>query len=241
MISDKIRYIAALCGCFLLLATVFVAPTSAAGLIGTDLDPIDGPITLDPNFSFGGDTTTASDSVSSIAVGVDMFGSLFGGDGSAVDTYVYTYDVAALGDNLPLAAGTALNDDGGFASGIAAGASETYNVYATWPITNNVSGGDTTYTLEDDMGGTLFTFSLDQNTINGFVDPNGATFAGGEWVLLGTADLDGSKTYTLTQESGAATFVSMRAAGVLFDVVPEPCSLALLGLCGMALLPLRRQ
>jgi hypothetical protein len=251
MITHALRRTLETGGCFLLLATFFVATGSAAALIGTDLDPVDGPITLDPNFSFGGDTTSASDSISSIAVGVDGFGSLFGGDGSLVDTYVYTYDVDALGDNLPLAGGTVLNDDGpvmgidgggrGIASGIPAGGSGDYRVYATWPITNNVSGGDTTYTLSG-PGGDLLTVSLDQNTINGFVDPDdGLTYAGGEWVLLGTAALDATQTYTLTQESGSATFVSMRAAGILFDPVPEPGSVVLLGICGALLAGWRRR
>ena len=242
MISDRILHAAMIIGCMFLAATLFAVPSFAAGLIATDLDPVDGPITLDPNFSFGGDTTTASDSIASAAVGVSGFGSLFGGNGDLLlDTYLYTYDVDALGDNLPLASGTALNDDGDSASGIPAGASGMYRVYATWPITNNVSGGATTYTLSD-LGGDLFSISLDQNTINGFVDPtNGQTFAGGEWVLLGTAALDATQTYTLTQESGSNTFVSMRAAGILFDPVPEPSSMALLSLSGLAMLLLRRR
>jgi hypothetical protein len=214
----------------------------AAVVIGSDIDPVDGPITLDANFSFGGDTTVASDSIPSAAVGTDGFGSLFGGNGTAVDTYVYTYDVDVLADNLALAAGTALNDDGDASTGLAAGGTGTYNIYATWPITNTVSGGNTTYTLTDDMGSTLFSVSIDQNTINGFVDPaNGQTFAGGEWVPLSSATLDATKTYTLTQESGAATFVSMRSAGILFEPVPEPSSILLFAMCAVYGVCLRRR
>jgi hypothetical protein len=91
------------------------------------------------------------------------------------------------------------------------------------------------------MGATLFNVSLDQNTINGFVNMAGDFVAGDEWIPLGTVMLDNSKTYTMTQESGAATFVSMRSAGVLFDFVPEPNSFSLLSLCGLAFVSLRRR
>ena len=44
-------------------------------------DIVDGPQSLHPNFSFGGDTTAASDSIASAAVGLVPHQSLFGGNG----------------------------------------------------------------------------------------------------------------------------------------------------------------
>jgi hypothetical protein len=197
-----------------------------------DVDP--STMTLHPNFSFGGDTTTASDSVASPAVGMTGGDSLFAGNGVAQpDTYVYRYTPATDGDNLVLAPGTTLNDNGNVASGITAGGSGLYSIYATWPRTTNVTGGPTRYALTD-AGGTLFSVDINQNTINdnsiGVVTP--ALGGGGEWVHLGTANLTAGTTYTLTQSVTVSnTFVSMRSAGILFEPgfvkIPEPGSLAL--------------
>lgn len=234
----------------LLLATVLSAiaiatPSWAAFVIEIDTDGADdGPITYNSNFAFGGDTTTASTSSAANVVGLTGADSIFGGDGSAqADTYTYRYTPGVDGDNTVLASGTPLNDDGDFATGLVAGGSGTYNVYAAWPITNNVSGGLTNFRLEDSMGASLFTTAVNQNSVNGFVDPaNGQTFAGGEWVLVGTADLLADETYTLFQETSNNTFVSMRASGVLFDqtTVPEPGTLALGGLAAAGMLVFRR-
>lgn len=214
---------------------------NAAYVIEIDTDGTDdGVLTLNPNFSYGGDTTAASQSSASPAVGMTGGDSIFGGNGTVdLDTYTYSYSPGIDGDNLPLASGTALNDDGDFSGGVTAGGTGLYNVFATWPISNNVSGGDTTFRLSGG-GGTAFSVSLDQNTVQGFVDPtNDQTFSGGEWIFLGTANLNAAFSYTLTQTPSSNSFVSMRAAGVLFDPIPEPATAALLGLGGLALLSRR--
>lgn len=93
------------------------------------------------------------------------------------------------------------------------------------------------------MGTSLFAIAVDQNSVNGFVDPaNEQTFAGGEWVLVGTADLLADETYTLFQETSSNTFVSMRASGVLFDLtpIPEPGTLAMFGVAVAGLFAVRR-
>lgn len=192
--------------------------SEGAFLIEIDTDGADdGSLTFNPNFSFGGDTTTASQSILSTAVGLTGGDSIFGGNGvNEPDTYQYSYTPGVDVDNLVLAAGTDLGA-GNVATGITGGQTGVYNVYATWPFTDNVSGGLVTFTLTGG-GGTLFTTQIDQNG------------QGNAWILLGSASLQSGVGYTLSQTAGSNTFVSMRAAGVLFEavsVIPEPSSLAL--------------
>lgn len=202
---------------------------NAAYILEIDTDGLDdGVLTFNPNFSFGGDTTTASQSAASPAVGTTGGDSIFGGDGGALpDTYVYTYTPAVDGDNLALAPGTGLADGLG-AGSFAAGTDGLTRLYATWPFTTNVSGGDTNYLLTD-TSGTVLDVTIDQNG------------QGSEWILLGEFNLDSTETYTLTQSvTSANSFVSMRAAAILFDRVPEPTS-ALLGLVGLVGLGVARR
>lgn len=217
------------------LAGILAAATAqAAFMVEIDTDGLDdGTLTYNSNFDFGGDTTTASQSAAATTVGLTGGDSIFGGDGiNDPDTYVYYYTPGDDGDNLALAAGTALNNDGDFASGLPAGVTGTYDIYATWPITSNVSGGPTRYTLSDGVS-TLFTVDVDQNTIQ---DGEGDG-AGNEWIYLGTGLLETGKRYSLTQEAiGGNTFVSMRASGVLFERIPEPSSVLLLTLAGLGLI-----
>jgi PEP-CTERM motif-containing protein len=209
-------------------AAMFMASSAqAAYLIEVDTDGLDdGVLTYNANFAFGGDTTTASQSSKSVAVGMTGGDSIFGGDGSAADTYTFSYTPAVDGDNANVD-GLDLNFNGDVGSTLDAGGSGEYVVYATWPWTNTVSGGLTTFTLSD-INGALFSVQIDQN--------DGGAGTGSNWIKLATATLDANTAYTLTQESGAATYVSTRSAGVLFDAVPEPASLALLGLGGLAML-----
>ncbi|MEM6750556.1 MAG: hypothetical protein AAF612_08810 [Planctomycetota bacterium] len=213
------------------LALTLAPAAHGTFILQIDTDGLDdGVLTLNPNFAFGGDTTAASQSSASPAVGTTGGDSIFGGNGvNEPDTYLYTYTPAVDGANSIIPFGQPLNDDGDVSNGLVAGGSAEYAIYATWPITSSVSGGDTSYVLNDGVNDVLSVL-IDQNAAGGFQDPGGAgLFAGGEWVLLGTAFLDESTTYTLTQQpTGGNTFVSMRASAILFEPVPEPASAAIL-------------
>ncbi len=208
---------------------------NAAFVIEIDTDGLDdGTLTFSPNFSFGGDTTTASQSAPSVAVGTTGGDSIFGGDGSnangnaydpaTADTYLYSYTPGTDADNFSPAAGTALNQNLA-ASGIAGGGSDTYAIWATWPLTTNVNPAGVTYDLfEGGIGGTnIFSTTIDQNGNDG------------TWVRLGYADLTAGTDYVLRQTAQQNSFVSQRAAAVMFEI-PEPGTAAVLGLGGLALL-----
>lgn len=214
---------------FAAMLSMLLAATSApaAFLIEPDIDGLDDTVlTFSPNFSFGGDTSTASQSIAATSFGLTGGDSLFGGDGSAfLDTYVYTYDPSSEADNLVLPAGTQLGD-GDVGLGNVGGGPGTYRVYATWPFTENVSGGLTTYDVT--TSGDSFSTPLDQNG------------RGHVWVLLGEIDYT-SGPITVSQQAGENTFVSMRSAGVMFELIPEPTSLALFGLGTLSLALTRRR
>lgn len=244
-----------------LVLCLMTATANASFVIEPDVDGADdGPFTPSPNFSFGGDTTTASTSiavgggptpVSGPLVGTTGGDSIFGGDGvSMPDTYLYTYTPGTDGDNTSIAGGTALNDDGDVASGLAAGGSGTYRIYATWPQSQNVSGGDGNgglilYALSDGNTDIATSNEIQNEDVDLNIWPNSVAagvpqgslgvdgnLKGNEWEFLFEVQLDAGTTYVLRQQPTAAnSFVSMRSGGVLFDYVPEPTA-ALLALFG---------
>lgn len=198
----------------MLLATLNIAQAAFLLEIDTDGDD-DGSVTFHPNFSFGGDTTTASSSVTSPAFGTTGGDSIFGGDGVAEpDTYVYTYTPSVDADNLVIPPGTDLGS-GNLATGFTGGGIGTYRVYATWPFTTNVSGGPTRFTLST-TGATDVVIDIDQN--------GGGAGAGDEWVPLGDIELtDPDADITVTQiPTGVNSFISMRAYGLLFEALDNP-------------------
>jgi len=216
-------------------AALALTSAQAAWLLEIDTDHLDdGILTYNSHFSFGGDTTTASQSGASTAYGMTGGDSIFGGNGSAFpDTYVYTYNPSVDADNLAIPAFTSLGEAGypSYATGLAGGVPGIYSVFATWPISVNVSGGPTRYSAT--TAGDSFSIDFNQNgtTTNGL---------GHVWYKMGEITWT-SGDITLTQQPTAGnTFVSMRAAGVLFElkeaIVPEPSSLALLGLGGLLML-----
>jgi hypothetical protein len=215
----------------LVMIALVTAGAHAALLLEIDTDGVvDTVVTYNPLFSFGGDTTTyQKTSATSTAFGTTGGDSIYGGNGSEGDTYLYTYTPGSNADNLTLSAGQDLGA-GNLASGLVGGAVGTYRVYATWTYSTNVSGGLTKYTVSTDDGATSFSVQIDQN------------FKGNEWILLGDINFsDPASSIIVTQESGANTYVSMRAYGMLFEMIPEPATLALLGLGGLMLRSRRRR
>lgn len=170
----------------------------------------DGVLTYHPRFSYGNDTTIASQSATCTAYGTNGADSIFGGNGvNLPDTYEYRYNPGTEGNNLIVPAETDLGD-GNLATGATNGLPGRYRIYATWPYTDNVSGGPTAYDVSSSGKG--YSFVIDQN------------LKGNEWVLLG--EVDWSFGDILVQQSCETnSFISMRAYGLLFEFVPEasPC------------------
>ncbi len=203
---------------------------NAAFLIQVDTDGADdGVLTFNSNFTFGGDTTTASQSIAAKAFGLTGGDSIFGGNGVVeLDIYVYRYDPTSDADNLVttgIELGVDLVGNPVFGSGVVGGSVGLYRVYAAWPATSNVSGGLTRYTVTS--GANSFFVDVDQNTAN---DPD-LDDANDVWVYLGNIAYDGSSGIIATQQAGSNTFTSMRAAAVMFEPVPEPSSIVI---CAMA-------
>ena len=196
-------------------------------------------------------STGGGASVPSAAVGLTGTNSLFGG--TAVDpdrdTYTFSYTPGTDADNTTFAPGTVLGSTTGFAgngnvaTGLTGGGSGLYNVYFTAPESTNISGGGSDFTLTQD-GTSIVIADVDLN--NGGTGPDtdpGEAFIGGAnnaWYLLGTVSLTAGNTYTVTMEANANTFVSQRAHAVMYEAVPEPTSLALVGLGGLGMLRRRR-
>jgi hypothetical protein len=201
----------------------------------------------DGNFGPGGDTTTVSTSTATTgAVGAtSAIGSVFGGNGSVADTYVFSYRPGVNVDNTVYTPGQVLGSTSGFpgqgnlASGLVGGASGTYNVYFTVPQSINVSAAGSDFTITQDGAPiVLSAVNLNDGGTGPDTDP-GAAFVGGAnnaWYLLGSVTLAAGSTYTVTQESNDTGFVSQRSSAVMWELqVPEPSMAALFGIGALAL------
>ncbi|MEM9753181.1 MAG: PEP-CTERM sorting domain-containing protein [Planctomycetota bacterium] len=238
-------------------ASLFAAGANAAFVVEAT-----GGLASGTNFGFGGDTTAASSSVPSTAVGLTSSNSLFGGNGSngafdafdpaIADTYVFSYTPGTDADNFSPAAGTVLGStdgspgDGNLATGLAGGATGRYNVYFTSPASTNVATAGSTITATND-GSDVVLNPVDLNSGGTGPDtqitappPGGVIdFVGGAnnaWELIGTVDLTSGVTYTVTFQANANFFVSQRAHAVMWEAVPEPATVSLLGLGALAML-----
>jgi hypothetical protein len=205
--------------------------------VDTDGSTAGNTVTLNPRVTFGNGTTNhGGGSVHATAVGLAVGNSIFGGNAPVADQYIFTYkpgNVADVDNYLP-AAGTALGN-GNLASGLTGGVSGTYNVYAVWPSTTNISDNGatpTSYAAASD--GPTVSVGINQDE-----DTNGAV-VGGVWMLIGTVQLTAGNTYTVTQTAPNSSFVSMRAEAIMWERVPEPTTLGLLGMGSLLLVRRRR-
>jgi hypothetical protein len=231
-----------------LSALMLCSAQAQAGFVAAvDLNP-DAGLTLNPNFSFGADTTTASESTPSAAIGLPLHDSLFGGDGVvSPDTYIMSYTPGVDADNFFPAAGSLLGSTTGFgselSSGLAGGGSGLYNVYITVPDSTNVNVAGSIATITGD-GAPVVVGPLNLNSGGTGADLDaGPGFVGGAnnaWFLIGTVSMTAGNTYTLTLEAEVNSFVSQRLAGVMWEAVPEPATVSLLAFGAIALLRRRR-
>lgn len=207
------------------------------------------------NFGLGGNTTTIGTSTAtSGAIGRTAgIGSVFGGDGTVSDTYVFRYTPGSNADNTAFPASTVLGSVTGFpgegnvSSGMTGGASGTYRVYFTTPESLNVANPSSRFTIAQD-GAPIVVDNVNLNTGGTGPDTDpGSAFVGGAnnaWWLLGTVNLTAGTTYTVTQNSIGTSFVSQRAHGVMWELIPEPSGSGLAVLTVMligARLPARRR
>ena len=202
------------------------------------------------NFSYGGDTTSASASTASAAVGLTGTNSLFGGNGTATDTYVFSYTPGTDADNFSPAASSLLGSVTEFgtetASGAAGGGSGMYNVYWTLPATTNANADGSNFTITGDGAPIVLSAVNGNNGGTGADQDPDAPFVGGAnnaWYKMGTVQLTAGTTYTVTQESVTASFVSMRSHAIMWEAVavPEPASLVLMAVSGICALATRRR
>ncbi len=238
---------------WLALLPVLSAPAFGAFVFEVDTDSTDDSvITYNSKFSFGGDTTSASQSGPSRAFGTTGSNSIFGGNGNLIlDTYSYTYSPTTDADNLTIPAGTDLglqpgtanptdwNASGDLATGRTGGTQGTYNVYATWPVTTNVSGGLTQYTIN--TVGDAVVATVDQNVPGNPPGFGSTTDISHGWYLLGQIDYTAGAIVVTQSPTVSNSFVSHRAHGLLFELVPEPSSFALIVSGILAVLGLRRR
>jgi hypothetical protein len=202
----------------MLLAVVTVAaPLQAAFLVEADSD---GAVVGLANDHFTG---TPRWSIPSGAYGVTTDQSAYGNTVVAdPDVYQYRYTPGTDADNLTIPAGTDLGN-GDLATGLTGGGNGLYNVYTTWPDSANVASLATIAITHD--GGEEILTNVNMNTGQSG-DPGGNN----AWLLIAEGiELTAGNTYTVTQSAPDA-WTSMRSHGVLWEAVPEPVSLSLLGI-----------
>lgn len=193
---------------------------------------------------------TPGTSVPSTAFGITGSNSWFGGTPSP-DVYTFSYTPGTDADNLVIPNGQVLGDvrvdapstfvaEGQAGTGIVGGGSGLYNVYITWPETQTTDSDGSTITITNDGADIV----LNPITMNS--DENGAGAKGNNaWLKIASnIPLTGGVPYSVTVAANDSSFVSQRVHGVLWEAqtqIPEPTSLALVGLGMTVLLASRRR
>ncbi len=237
-----------------ILAALLMSASQAAFIVEADSN---GAVTGKANANFSS-TGHSFSTTPSGAVGLDGDESVFGNPLAAPDVYTFSYTPGVDADNTIFTTGDVLGDTsaidadgvGGaapaylpvpqLASGLAGGASGLYKVYLTVPATTNSNAAGSLIDITSDLP----TISLDPVNLNtGGTAPvgggNGATDA---WLHIATVPLTAGNTYSVSLTANAATFVSQRAHGVMWEaVIPEPSTCLLTGLACIGLLAARRR
>jgi hypothetical protein len=176
------------------------------------------------NANFSSPYSTPMTSIPSTAIATTATNSAFGGIGDGPDTYIYSYTPGTDADNVTLPTGTDLGN-GDLATGLSGGGSGLYNVYITWPDSVSVNPAGSRITITNDESDIVLD-PVDMN-IGGTGNPGGNN----AWFLIGEyISLTQGNTYTVTQEANSTAYISQRSHGVLWEAVPEPVSLSLLGM-----------
>jgi hypothetical protein len=256
----SIALAAAICFLGSVQAAFIVEPDNVAGPDGKANDHFSS-LPAGTGFSL---TATASS-----AVGLQANQTAFGNPANSTgpDQYTFRYTPGPDADNTPLAALTSLgNSEATDADGLGAGApvyanlpqlatgqtggvSGLYNVYFTTLTSTNVSTTGSFFDITNDAA----TVSLNPVNLNdagtGPDEVAGTPFTGGannRWLKIASlVHLTAGTTYTVTETANTASFVSQRAAGVMWelvaaDPVPEPSTMLLLSLAGLGLVNCRR-
>ena len=149
---------------------------------------------------------SGSASLRSTAPGTTATNSIFGGS----DDYLYSYTPGVDVDN--------------YSSALEGGGDGLYNVYITWPSSTNVDPDGCTITVTSE-GSDIVLSPVDMND-GGTGDPGGND----AWYLIGEGvSLVSGNTYSVNQVAVDPSWVSQRGHGVMWEAVPEPATMLLLG------------
>ena len=166
----------------------------------------------------------------SAAPGLEATSSAYGSTTAFPDVYGYSYTPGTDADNWSPAQYTWLGN-GVSSTGLPGGQTGYYNVFITWPESENVPALCDIEITHD--GGTEVVAGINMNT-----GQSGTPGANNSWLPLAmSVHLTAGQTYTVTQIAHADEWVSMRSSGVLWEFVevPEPTTLLLLGIGGLVI------